>query len=120
MGRSAFRRPSFSALCVEIRASICQGRGGLAIEGMRRARKVCGTLRCVGVLAGAPRNLRDRARRDKWFLPVCSAKLRVDHGRDGMKGAQKPKKDAKKPAQKTLKEKRQEKRNAAKATGGLH
>ena len=37
-----------------------------------------------------------------------------------MKGQQKPKQLAKKAPQKTLKEKRQEKRNAAKATGGLH
>jgi hypothetical protein len=52
--------------------------------------------------------------------PVRALSSWFDHGRDGMKGAQKPKKDAKKPAQKTLKEKRQEKRNAAKGTGGLH
>jgi hypothetical protein len=50
-----------------------------------------------------------------------SSQTPTDHREDGVKGAQKPKRDGKKPAQKTLKEKRQEKRNAAaKGTSGLH
>jgi len=74
-------------------------------------------LRCVGDFAGAPPFFVSMM-----FAPGAGVSFEAptDHREDGVKGAQKPKRDGKKPAQKTLKEKRQEKRNAAKGTGGIH